>query len=182
MPERTGALIGRFGGRSAAVAKEHVTSTSAVPPPNTWIFLIPRPITRTYLKYRQLFNDWFDAPTRGRDGCYKTEAVNDLFENCVAVGLRCELRGDFDAPAFLKVGAIEPSQTELAIAGALQEEGADMRLFWISADDPDAIMEVGFGLREWLPIDDPNQRPQRQTDENDKSRRHCLVQRVSSSS
>ena len=90
--------------------------------------------------------------------------------------MRCELCGDFDAPAFLKVGAIEPPQAELAVAGALQEQRSDMRFFRISADDPNAIVKVGFGLRDRLPVDDPNQWSQCEIDENDKARRHGSVQ------
>lgn len=53
-----------------------------------------------------------------------------------------------------------------------------MRLFRISADDPLAIVEVDFGQRERLPVDDPDQRPQRQSDENHKARRKRRVQRM----
>jgi hypothetical protein len=35
--------------------------------------------------YDCLFNDWFDAPARGRNGWFKTEATNDLLEHSVAL-------------------------------------------------------------------------------------------------
>src|ERR1700730_19053148 len=95
-----------------------------------------------------LFQDWSDAPTRSRHGRFETEAADDLFEDGVALRLRRQLCGDFDASALLEVGAIEPPQAELTVACALQEQGADMRLFRISADDANAIVEVGFGLRD----------------------------------
>jgi hypothetical protein len=56
-----------------------------------------------------------------------------------------------------------------------------MRLFRVSADDPNAVVKVSFGLRNRLPVDDPNQRPQGQIDEYDKSRRQRRVQRVAAS-
>src|ERR1700738_663611 len=121
------------------------------------------------------------APSPSRNGRLETKAADDLFENSVVLRMRRELCRDFDAPALLEVGAIEPPQAELAVAGALQQQGADMSLFRTSADHPDAIMEVGFGLRDRLPVDDPNQRPQRQIDENDKAGRQSRVQRMAAS-
>src|ERR1700737_1436638 len=99
MTERTGASVDRFVRRSAAIAKEHVASTTPMPPP---IFLITCPITLIYLKSRQLFNDWFDAPARGRNGWFKTETADDLLENRVALWLRSKLC--IDTPTFLQAG------------------------------------------------------------------------------
>src|SRR5258708_8406695 len=128
-----------------------------------------------------LFQDWSDTPTRSRDGRLETKAADDLFEDGVALRLRRQLRGDFDAPALLEVSAIEPPQAELAVACALQEQGADMRLFRGSADHPNPVVKVGFGLRDRLPVDDPNQRPQCQIDENDESRCQCRMPRMAAS-
>src|SRR3984885_4559530 len=89
-----------------------------------------------------------------------------------------ELRDDFDAPAVLEVGAVKPPQAELSVARALQEQRSYMRLFGISADHPDAIVKVGFGLRDRLPVDEPNQRPQQQVDENDKTGCQRRMQRM----
>src|SRR6202158_5200737 len=89
-----------------------------------------------------------------------------------------ELGGDFDAPALIEVSTIEPPQTELTIAGALQQQRADMRLFRISADDSDAIVKVGFGPCDRLPVDQPNQWSQQQVDENDKAGRQRRMQRM----
>src|ERR1700722_11606968 len=122
-----------------------------------------------------------DAPACGRNGRVETEAPDDLFKNSVVLRGRRELCGDFDAPALPEVGAVEPAQTELTVAGALQEQRADMRLFRISADDANAVMEVGFGLCDRLPVDDPDQWPQGQIDENDKHRRQRRVQRMAAS-
>src|SRR4030081_1316595 len=91
-----------------------------------------------------------------------------------------ELGDDCDTPALIEVSAIEPPQTELTVAGALQQQRADMRLFRISADDADAIMKIGFGLRDWLPVDEPNQWSQQQVDENDKAGRQRRMQRMPS--
>src|ERR1700732_5627710 len=91
-----------------------------------------------------------------------------------------ELGDDFDTPAVPEVGTVKPPQAELAIAGALQQQRADMRLFRISADDADAIMKIGFGLRDWLPVDEPNQWSQQQVDENDKTGRQRRMQRMPS--
>src|SRR5580692_12885752 len=89
-----------------------------------------------------------------------------------------ELSDDFDASALIEVGTVKPPQAELSVARALQKQGSDMRLFRISADDPDAIMKVGFGLRNRLPVDEPNQRPQQQVDENDKTGCQRRMQRM----
>src|SRR6202171_4754713 len=91
-----------------------------------------------------------------------------------------ELGDDFDAPALIEVSTIEPPQTELTIAGALQQQRADMRLFRVAADDVDAVMKVGFGLRDRLPVDEPNQWSQQQVDENDKAGRQRRMQRMPS--
>ncbi len=56
-----------------------------------------------------------------------------------------------------------------------------MRLFRVSADDPNPVVKVGFGLRDRLPVDDPNQRPQCQIDENDESRCQCRMPRMAAS-
>jgi hypothetical protein len=50
-----------------------------------------------------------------------------------------------------------------------------------AVSDPNAVVKVGFGLRDRLPVDDPNQRPQCQIDKNDKSRRQCRMQRMAAS-
>jgi hypothetical protein len=91
-----------------------------------------------------------------------------LFENGVTLRMGRELRDDFDTPAVIEVGTVKPPQAELSVARALQEQSPDMRLFRVSADHPDAVVKVGFGLRNRLPVDEPNQRPQQQVDENDK--------------
>src|ERR1700687_2325467 len=89
-----------------------------------------------------------------------------------------ELGDDFDTPSLIEGGAIEPPQAELTIAGALQQQRSNMRFFRISADDANAIMEIGFGLRDRLPVDEPNQWPQQQVDENDKTGRQRRMQRM----
>src|ERR1700675_4876853 len=91
-----------------------------------------------------------------------------------------ELGDDFDAAALIEVSAVEPPQTELTIAGALQQQRADMRLFRISTDDADPIVKVGFGLRDRLPVDEPNQWSQQQVDENDETSRQRRMQRMPS--
>jgi len=80
-----------------------------------------------------------------------------------------ELRDDFDTPGVIKVGTVKPPQAELSVARALQEQSSYMRLFRVSADHPDPIVEVGFGLRNRLPVDEPDQWSQQQVDENDKA-------------
>src|ERR1700675_2095835 len=89
-----------------------------------------------------------------------------------------ELGDDFDAAALIEVSAVEPPQTELTIAGALQQQRADMRLFRVSTDDADPIVKVGFGLRDRLPVDQPNQWSQQQVDENYKTGRQRRMQRM----
>src|SRR5580693_7936004 len=91
-----------------------------------------------------------------------------------------QLGADFDTPAVIEIGAVKPPQAELSVARTLQEQSSDMRLLRISADDPDAIMKVGFGLRNRLPVDEPNQRPQQQVDENDKTGCQRRMQRMPS--
>jgi hypothetical protein len=44
-----------------------------------------------------------------QDGRFKTESADDLFQDCIAIRLRRELRGNFDTPIFLKIGAVEPT-------------------------------------------------------------------------
>jgi hypothetical protein len=83
-----------------------------------------------------------------------------LFENGITLGMSRELRDDFDTPAVIEVGTVKPPQAELSVARALQEQSSYMRLFRVPADNPDAIVKVGFGLRNRLPIDEPNQRSQ----------------------
>src|SRR5258708_35314742 len=56
-----------------------------------------------------------------------------------------------------------------------------MRLFRIPADDANAVMKVRLGPRDRLPVDDPDQRPQRQIDENDKAGRQRRMQRMATS-
>src|ERR1700683_330969 len=70
----------------------------------------------------------------------RDKAADDLFENGVVLRMGHELRGDFDAPAVLKVVAVEPPQAKLAVPGALQQQGADMRLFRAPADHADTVM------------------------------------------
>src|ERR1700722_18633906 len=89
-----------------------------------------------------------------------------------------ELGDDFNAPAFIEVGAVKPPQAQLPVGRTLQQQGPNMRLFRISADDANAIMEVGFGLRNRLPVNEPNQWPQQQVDENDKTGRQRRMQRM----
>src|SRR5580692_12564774 len=89
-----------------------------------------------------------------------------------------ELRDDFDTPAVIEVGTVKPPQAELSVARALQEQSPDMRLFRVSADHPDAVVKVGFGLRNRLPVDEPNQRPQQQVEENDKTGCQRRMQRM----
>ena len=57
----------------------------------------------------------------------------------------------------------------------LQQQSADMCLFGIPADHANAVVEVGFGLGDRLPVDDPDQRPQGEIDENDECRRQRRV-------
>src|ERR1700687_3958783 len=80
-----------------------------------------------------------------------------------------ELSADFNASAVRKIGAVETPQAELTVARTLQQQRANMSLLRIPADDADAIMKVGFGLRDRLPVDEPNQWSQQQVDENDKA-------------
>src|ERR1700680_3797118 len=54
-----------------------------------------------------------------------------------------------------------------------------MSLFRLSTDDANAIMKVGFGLRDRLPVDEPDQWSQQQVDENDKTGRQRRMQRMS---
>ena len=70
-----------------------------------------------------------------------------MFENGVTLRMSRELSDDFDASALIEVGAVEPPQAELSVARALQQQSSNVRLFRISADHPDAIVKVGFGLR-----------------------------------
>src|SRR3981081_22111 len=91
-----------------------------------------------------------------------------------------ELRDDFDTPAVLEVGTVKPPQAELSVARALQEQSSYMRLFRISADDANAIVRVNFGLRDRLPVDEPNQWSQQQVGENDKTGRQRRMQRMPS--
>src|ERR1700733_8051527 len=89
-----------------------------------------------------------------------------------------QLGDDFATPAVIEAGAVKPPQAQLSGGRALQEKGSDMRLLRISADGPDAIMKVGLGLRNRLPVDEPNQRSQQQVDENDKTGGQRRMQRM----
>jgi hypothetical protein len=89
---------------------------------------------------KTLFQPQLDAPAGRRNGRFETKAADDLFENGVVLRMGHELRGDFDAPAVLKVVAVEPPQAKLAVPGALQQQGADMRLFRAPADHADTVM------------------------------------------
>lgn len=86
-----------------------------------------------------VFQHRHNAPARSRYGRLETEAADNLFKDRVGLRMSRELRGYFDAAAFLEIGAVEPPQAELAVAGALQQQGEDMRLLRISADNPDAV-------------------------------------------
>ena len=76
-----------------------------------------------------------------------------MFEHGVVVRMRRKLRRDFDPPTLFEVGAIEPPQAELTVAGALQKQRANMGLLGIAADDANTVMKIGFGLRDRLPVD-----------------------------
>src|SRR3984893_14212241 len=91
-----------------------------------------------------------------------------------------ELGDDFDAPALIEVGAVQPPQAQLPVGRTLQQQRPNMSLFRVSTDDANPIMKVGFGLRDRLPIDESNQWSQQQVDENDKTRRQRRMQRMPS--
>src|ERR1700737_3990638 len=106
-------------GKSAAAAKEQVARTADVVLPIMQIRFttFPHYLGLVTQVYDCLLNDWFDAPARGRNGWFKTEATNDLLEHGVALRMSRELGDDFAPPALIEIGAVEPPPAALTFAG-----------------------------------------------------------------
>jgi hypothetical protein len=104
MPEVIGeVLTGRLASLSTAITAENIASAISMLPPSLTILLHNASL-------QWLFNAGLDAPARCRDCLFKAKAANDLLENRVALRLRCELRGNFDASTFLQIGALKTPQ------------------------------------------------------------------------